>query len=112
MDREVLLLLTGEGIALASSLITLTVHHALALRRDAVARERDRAKNEADRQGALEAFERLNRRAYQQLRGAGERVAHEGEFRKTLQRHSSRHPATLESVDPDASNNPEPGESM
>jgi len=110
MDREVLLLLTGGGIALASSLITLAVQHALSLRRDAISRERECAQNEADRQGALEAFERLNRRAYQQLRGAGERVAHEGEFRKTLQRHSTRHPATPESADPDASSNAEPGE--
>jgi hypothetical protein len=112
MDREVLLLLTGVGIALASSLITLAAQHVLSLRRDAISRGRERAQNEADRQGAVEAFERLNRRAYQQLRGAGERVAHEGEFRKTLQRHTSRHPAAPESVDPDASSNPEPGESM
>ena len=48
MNREVILLVVGAGIALASSLITALVQHALYLRADRVKRARDEDQRRAE----------------------------------------------------------------
>jgi hypothetical protein len=53
MDHDLLLLLTGAGIALVSSVITYSVQHVLALREDRIKRAREKEDREAEKRREL-----------------------------------------------------------